>query len=127
MANKSINIEFPFKDSKKGFFLELNTVDAKAIKADLLHLILTNKGERLYLPDFGTNLRKHLFNPKDGITETEIKREIEDAVEKYIPNLKITDLLIEDAPETPYGVVVRLEYVITEDVFETTDFVIITL
>ena len=127
MANRSINIEFPFKDSKKGFFLELNTVDAKAIKADLLHLILINKGERLYLPDFGTNLRKHLFNPKDGITESEIRREIEEAVEKFIPNLKITDLLIEDAPETPYGVVVRLEYVITEDVFETSDFVIITL
>ena len=127
MANKSINIDFPFRDSDKGFFLKLNTVDAKAIKADLVHLILTNKGERLYLPDFGTNLRKYLFDPYDGITESEIKGEISDAIKKYIPNLKVTSITFEEAPQSQYGVVVRLDYVITEDVFETKDFVIIQL
>lgn len=127
MANKSININFPFKDSPKGFFLDLNTTDTKAIKADLLHLILTNKGERLYLPDFGTNLRKHLFDPFDGITEGEIKSEIVDAVKKYIPNLTITSVTMSEATQSQYGVVARIDYVITEDVFETTDFVIITL
>jgi len=127
MANKSININFPFRDSPKGFFLDLNTVDSKAIKADLLHLILTNKGERLYLPDFGTNLRKYLFDPYDGITENEIKSEISDAIKKYIPNLKVNSITFDEAPQSQYGVVVRLDYTITEDVFETKDFIIINL
>lgn len=127
MANKSININFPFRDSAKGFFLDLNTVDTKAIKADLLHLILTNKGERLYLPDFGTNLRKYLFNPYDGITESEIKSEISEAIKKYIPNLKITSITFEEAPQNQYGALVKIEYVITEDVFETKDVIIIQL
>lgn len=124
---KFINIDFPFKDSKRGFYLQLNTEDSKAIKADLLHLILTNKGERLYLPDFGTNLRKYLFNPYDGITESEIKSEINEAVKKYIPNLKINSITFEEAPQSQYGAVVRLDYTVTEDVFESRDFVIIQL
>jgi|TARA_R110000796_G_scaffold11796_7_gene39632 phage baseplate assembly protein W len=125
--NKSINIDFPFRDSKEGFFLKLNTEDSKAIKADLLHLILTNKGERLYLPEFGTNLRTYLFNPYDGITQEEIKSEISEAVKKYLPNLKINSVIIEEAPQNQYGAVVRLDYTITEDVFESKDFVIIQL
>jgi len=124
---KYINIDFPFKDSKRGFFLQLNTEDSKAIKADLLHLILTNKGERLYLPDFGTNLRKYLFDPYDGITEESIKSEVREAVKKYIPNLKINDITFSEAPQGPYGAVVRLDYTVTEDVFESRDFVIIQL
>jgi phage baseplate assembly protein W len=127
MANKSININFPFRDSDKGFFLELNTEDSKAIKADLLHLILTNKGERLYLPDFGTNLRKYLFNQYDGITEGDIKNEISEAVKKYIPNLKINTITFDEAPQSQYGVVVRIDYTVSEDVFETRDFLIIQL
>lgn len=127
MANKSININYPFKDSPKGFFLDLNITDTKAIKADLMHLILTNKGERLYLPDFGTNLRKHLFQPDDSVTGGQIKEEINEAVKKYIPNLRITNVVLTDAPESEYGVVVKVEYIISEDVFETTDFVIIKL
>ena len=127
MANKSININFPFRDSSKGFFLDLTVEDTKAIKADLIHLILTNKGERLYLPDFGTNLRKYLFDPYDGITENEIKTEISDAIKKYIPNLKVNSITFEEASQSQYGAVVRLDYSITEDVFETKDFVIIQL
>ena len=68
MAEKFINIRFPFFDSAKGFFLDLNKTDENAIKSDLMHLILTNKGERLYNPEFGTNLRRFIFEPNDGFT-----------------------------------------------------------
>ncbi len=62
MANeKSININFPFKESPKGFFLDLNRNSNNAVKADLAHLLLTRKGERLYMPDFGTDLISFLF------------------------------------------------------------------
>tara|TARA_R110000796_G_scaffold40062_6_gene99422 strand:+ start:19867 stop:20250 length:384 start_codon:yes stop_codon:yes gene_type:complete len=127
MANKSINIDFPFRDSDKGFFLKLNTVDNDAIKADLLHLILTNKGERLYLPDFGTNLRQYLFEPQDGITNEDIRNEITEAVKKYIPNLYVDAVEIGESPESQYGVQVTLKYTVTEGVFERKDSVIIAL
>jgi hypothetical protein len=125
--NKSININFPFKNSSKGFFLDLTVTDVDAVKSDLMHLILTNKGERLYLPDFGTNLRKYLFQPYDNITTNDIKEEINEAVKKYIPNLRIVDVETSDSTQSEYGVEVKIKYILTEDVFETTDFIVINL
>jgi phage baseplate assembly protein W len=122
---KNINIKFPFKDSVKGFFLDMTNDDISAIKSDLMHLLLTNKGERYYLPDYGTNLKKHLFNPNDGITHSEIKEEISDAVKKYIPNLLITNLKVDYRSDNAYYADVRVDFLIQDGVFEKRDFIII--
>ena len=45
---KFINIAFPFQQSSRGDLILLNDDDNKAIKSDLMHLILTKKGERLW-------------------------------------------------------------------------------
>jgi phage baseplate assembly protein W len=128
MADGSfININFPFQDSSKGFFLELNDDDSSAIKADLMHLILTRKGERLYLPDFGTNLLKYIFQPNDSSTQSEIKAEISQTVKKYLPNLQVNDVIVEQTSTSEYSATVRIDYTVTDDVFETTDFVIINI
>lgn len=125
--NKYINIEFPFQESKKGFFLELNQVDTKAIRSDLMHLILTRKGERLYNPEFGTDLLRFIFEPNDSLTYSAIKLDIQTVVKKYIPNLEVNDVIIEVDETNEYRALVRIDYTITEDVFKETDFVIITL
>ena len=57
------------------------------LKSDLLHLLLTNKGERLYLPDFGSDLRKYIFEPNDDITHGKIKDSLNETIKTYIPNL----------------------------------------
>lgn len=128
MAKKQyININFPFQDSTEGNFVELNQTDEKAVKADIVHIILTQKGERLYLPDFGTNLRRFLFEPQDGITENDIQREIKDVLGKYIPNLTVDSVNIENSEDERFTYFVRLDYTITDDVFESKDFVAIQL
>jgi phage baseplate assembly protein W len=128
MANgKYININYPFKDSNKGFFLDLNSDPNAAIKADLMHLILTRKGQRLYNPDFGTDLLKYIFEPEDGLTLGGIKDEVNTAVKKYLPNLKINSLTVDQSTESDYAAVVRIDYTITNDVFNVSDFVIINI
>ena len=124
---KYININYPFKDSNKGFFLDLNADDSSAIKADLMHLILTRKGQRLYNPDFGTDLLKYIFEPEDGLTLGGIKDEVNTAVKKYLPNLKINSLTVDQSTESDYAAVVRIDYTITKDVFNVSDFVIINI
>ena len=84
--NRFINIDFPFKDSPNGYYFKLNNNDKDAIRADLLHLLLTNKGERLYLPDFGSDLRKYIFEPNDNITHDDIRNNLNETIKKYIPN-----------------------------------------
>ena len=128
MAEKKfININFPFKDSQEGFFLDLNDNDDNAVKADLIHLILTRKGERFYKPDFGTNLLQFIFEPNDNITLSDIKREVNETVKKYLPNLTINDVIVEPSAESEYAATVRIDYTVTDDVFESSDFVIIQL
>lgn len=128
MANgRFININYPFKDSKKGFFLDLNDDDNQAIKADLLHLILTRKGQRLYKPDFGTDLLKFIFEPEDGMTLNGVKDEIKKVVSIYLPNLQLDEILIEESPESEYAAVFTLKYTISDSVFSTSDMVVVKL
>ena len=127
LLSKYININYPFKDSEKGFFLDLNSDDRAAIKADLMHLILTRKGQRLYNPEFGTDLLRFIFQPEDGLTFSQIKEEIITVVKRYLPKLNITDVLVEESMENEYAAIVRIDYTITDDVFTTSDFVIIQI
>jgi phage baseplate assembly protein W len=124
---KYININYPFKDSPKGFFLDLNSDDQRAIKADLMHLILTRKGQRLYNPDFGTDLLKFIFEPEDGMTLNGIKQEITTVVKRYLPKLNLTDISVTESPDSVHAAVVRIDYTITDDVFTSSDFVIINI
>jgi phage baseplate assembly protein W len=128
MSNgKFININYPFKDSHKGFFLDLNQDENAAIKADLMHLILTRKGQRLYNPQFGTDLLKFIFEPNDTLTLGAIKEEIKTVVKKYLPKLQIKDVRVDPSPTSEYAAVVRIDYSITDEVFTTDDFVIINI
>jgi len=120
-----INIDFPFKDSKKGFYLKLNQTDRDAIRADLLHLLLTNKGERLYLPDFGSDLRKFIFEPNDSITHDDIKKSLNDSISRYIPNLIVNSINFrnDDIEEL---IIVELTYTVTDGTFQSSDTVTLT-
>ena len=124
---KYININFPFKNSNKGFFLDLNSDDNAAIKADLLHLILTRKGQRLYNPEFGTDLLKFIFEPEDTMSLNNIKSEITSVVKKYLPKLQITSIDVVQSQESEYAAVITINYTITDDVFTTSDIVIINI
>lgn len=126
-TGKYININYPFKNSKQGFFLDLNSTDNKAIKADLLHLLLTSKGQRLYNPEFGTDLLKFIYEPLDGMTLDAIKSEINDSVKKYLPQVTLDDLTVETSETNDYLALVTIKFTITGDVFESTEIVQINL
>lgn len=123
MPEKFINIKFPFKDSQKGYFLDMNKTDKEAIKSDLMHLILTQKGERLYNPDFGTNLLKFIFEPNDGTTFGDIKSEINDVVKRYIPELILNNVTLSELEDNELVALLSIEYTISNGVFESSDII----
>ena len=125
---QSINIEFPFKDdNNRGNFISMNKDPKTAIKSDLLHLLLTNRGERLYMPDFGANLKKYLFEQNDQFTMTAIKSEIQSVVSKFIPNLIISELLVERVDNSEHMVKVRIDYVVSNNTLNSSDFIELTI
>jgi len=120
-----INIDFPFKDSPEGFYFKLNSTDTDAIRSDLLHLLLTNKGERLYLPDFGSDLKKYIFEPNDSITHEQIKDNLNENIKRYMPNLIINDITFKN-DDIEELIIVELTYTVTDGTFNSTDTVTLT-
>jgi phage baseplate assembly protein W len=123
--NRFINIDFPFKDSPNGYYFKLNNNDKDAIRADLLHLLLTNKGERLYLPDFGSDLRKYIFEPNDNITHEDIRNNLNETIKRYIPNLVVNDISFRN-DEIQELIIVELKYTVTDGTFASSDTIEIT-
>jgi phage baseplate assembly protein W len=87
-------IYFPFRNSTRGDYLALTELESEEIKSDLIHLLLTRKGSRYFLPDFGTRLYEFIFEPFDGLTFDAIQSDIRDSVAKYMPNLLLNNITI---------------------------------
>lgn len=96
-AGTTYGLNFPFRNSNRGDYLELTQLESQEIKADLIHLLLTRKGTRYYLPDFGTRLYEFLFEPFDGLTFDAIESDIREAVSNYMPNLLLNSIVISPA------------------------------
>lgn len=147
---KTYGINFPFRDSSVGDFLLMTTTPEKEIRTNLIHLLLTRRGSRYYLPDFGTRLYEFIFDMNDSITHEQISSEVSEAVKKYIPNVDITSLDVfpaeqeEDTNSTdqlederlfrtssdstkPYTAKIKLTYTINNGSFSSSDFVILNV
>ena len=133
----------------------MNELPEDEVRSNLIHLVLSIKGSRYFLPDFGTNLMKHIFEPLDSATKTSIDLEIREAVKQFIPNLNINEVEVKSAEDlrdeentqeedptrdqktfsfsdkkhgaNEFTLRVRIDYSIGSGVFEARDFVIINL
>ena len=95
-------------------FSDIGITFAKdAIKANLINYFLTNKGERFLNPEFGSNIRRLLF---ENITEenlAEIEAVVADDLEKYFPRVKPTVIQLASNPDTN-TIVFFLRYAIVD-------------
>jgi phage baseplate assembly protein W len=98
----TINFKFPLSKVTGGF-PEGNKTSKAAIRENIKTLILTKKGERVINPDIGTNisvLAGELFNNVDKKSmEQRIFVEIENAIDKYLPIVKLISLSIQTSSE----------------------------
>ena len=63
--NRGIGIRLPFNDYN---IFTLNYTTKDQIKSNLTNYMLTNKGERVFNPEFGSNLRRILFDQNSDYT-----------------------------------------------------------
>ena len=144
-------IDFPFRNSLKGDFIRMTESPEREVRANLIHLLLTRKGSRYYLPDFGTRLYEYIFDQNDVVTFGLIEDEIRESVKKYIPNLDINSInvvsaendpeetklysqqederlfRVSDATSKPYTAKVKIDYTVNNGSFTSSDFVIINI
>ena len=87
---KFLGLQYPLIKTPRGLLEHNSNVDQ--IKADLLQLLLTNPGERVMLPEFGTPLRKLIFEQNDASLESVAKKIIADSITKWEPRIVISNI-----------------------------------
>ena len=86
VTNTLKGIDFKFNEDGvfKGLYL-----DYKQARANLINLLLTQIGERVMQPEFGSNLLAVIFQPNTDAIKPLILDAIYDAVEKWVPYIDV--------------------------------------
>jgi len=113
--NNGRHLAFPFRIDPSGRAAQVATLE-EHVRDELVQLILTNPGERLFLPEFGGGVRRLVFENIDETTGAMVKALLTRSISRWIGNrvtLEDLNVLIEN--ET---IAVDLKYRIagTEDV-----------
>jgi phage baseplate assembly protein W len=95
-ARKAIGFGFPINGNAV-FVPTYQTRDQ--IKANIVNYILTNKGERVFNPEFGGNLRNLIFEGIDEATLDEIQNRIQNSISVYFPQVIVNQIQFNTQPD----------------------------
>lgn len=104
--NIAIGVGLPF--NKPSAFKSTYSTKEQ-IKYNLINLLLTNKGERIENPEFGADIKREVFEQVDEHTFEIIRDKIIDNVAIFIPEITLTNILMNPSPDTN-TINVNIEY-----------------
>lgn len=97
--------------------------EIQAVKQSVLNILLTNRGDRPFDPDFGSDIRKQLFENFDPITEQLLKDQIRGALRNYEPRVRVLNVIVNARPDKNYlDVSLEVEIQSPEQTVITVDF-----
>ena len=70
------------------------------IKSNLIDLLTTKKGDRVMLPQYGTNVHLAVFEPLDEFLKRDIQNEILMAIATYEPRVDVLNLTVQETETT---------------------------
>ena len=89
----ALGIDLPMIDGAGAAF-KLNYMSIDQAVANAKNLILTDKGERIMLPEFGCNLKSILFDPIDESINENLEVIIKDSFDYWLPYIFINSLVV---------------------------------
>tara|TARA_R100000458_G_C8276349_1_gene251640 strand:- start:3735 stop:4382 length:648 start_codon:yes stop_codon:yes gene_type:complete len=121
-----IGITLPLTpDEHSPYGMKLAYSTAQAVQSDLINLLLTQKGERLDNPEFGSNLNKFLFRQNTSDLEPLIEDEIRGAFSAYEGEtgigVDIIQILVDrhdNSGDVSHGITIKIKYKVLGSVQE---------
>jgi phage baseplate assembly protein W len=83
-------------------------------------ILLTNKGERIMRPTFGSNLFRLQFEPNNAATAGLARRLVIEALEQWEPRIEVLEVYAEPHPENDAALLIEIEYRIASTGEQTT-------
>ena len=93
----AIGISLPFNGST-GFNSTYTTADQ--LKTNILSFLLTNRGERVFNPNFGADLRNLLFENVLDTTTEDLRERIQNDISLYFPEVQVRQIIFNNIPDT---------------------------
>tara|TARA_B100001093_G_C26567021_1_gene901256 strand:+ start:121 stop:558 length:438 start_codon:yes stop_codon:yes gene_type:complete len=107
----AVGITLPFGKSS-GLFNLSYTTEEQSI-SNLKNLLLTRKGERVFQPNFGSNIPSLLFEQMNSSLEVDLEQSLRDDIGFWLPYISIDDILIQ--PDFDRNLVrIELSFRVTE-------------
>lgn len=110
-------ISYPFRFGSTGGIAksELSVDDQSRIYESIYQIIFTYKNERVNANDFGSNIRKYLFEPFDDITTLSlIKFDITKAITEQEPRVEVIDVRVYTEPDEDSKIYIDLDLLIIQ-------------
>jgi len=99
-----------------------NTDDLELIDSSIRQILETEKGERVMLPEFGSRLRRLVFEPLDEILENQIRREVAEAIARWEDRIWLEDVRVEPDTLVEHGVIIILRYRLKDEIQDTKEY-----
>ena len=96
VARKAVGFGFPLNGP--AVFVPTYTTREQT-KANLINYLLTNKGERVFNPNFGADLRNLLFENILNRTTDELQEIIQNDINLYFPQVIIKQIRFDNQPD----------------------------
>ena len=83
-----------------------------AISRSIRNLVLTNRGERFFDYNLGSQVNEILFESLDDISGSSLRESITNVIENYEPRVRLVDVqVIPDYDKNEFGVIVTYNVV----------------
>ena len=115
-----IGLELPLTHTQEGYFKRTKTALEQA-KSNIRNLLLTNKGERLGNPNFGTNLISLVFSQENTDLESRVEEEIRASMSEFLPNINIVNIQTNFSDENMSTAIVNLRFSLNVDLTSEED------
>jgi len=96
-ARRAVGFGFPLNGNAV-FVPTYQTRDQ--IKANLVNYLLTNRGERVFNPNFGADLRNLLFENILDTTTEDLREKIQNDISLYFPEVQVRQIIFDNIPDT---------------------------
>jgi len=93
--DRAVGVSLPF--SGEAVFNSTYTT-AEQVKSNLLNIVLTEPGERVFKPNFGVGLRSHLF--ENNVNRDELKARINNQIKIYLPQIELVNVSVDKAEDS---------------------------
>ena len=92
----SVGIDFPFaRVPNEGGYFKTTKTTIESIKNNIKLLLKTQRGERVFQPNLGLNIRRFLFEQITENTQIQIENDIVDTFATWLPFVELREIDID--------------------------------